>query len=78
MMSAVKIKTKPTAERTGELYVIAETIIYALFPILVAHTTRLLPPILFAALSTLAAALSLLVYVLVKKQFSYLENKQFV
>lgn len=45
-----------------------ETVLYALFPILIAYTTKLMPPILFAGLSTLAAAAVLFIYMFVKKE----------
>jgi len=59
---------KLSNERIGELLVGGETVLYALFPILIAYTTKLMPPILFAALSTLTAAAALLVYMFLKKE----------
>ncbi len=59
---------KLSNERVGELMVGGETVLYSLFPILIAYTTKLMPPILFAGLSTLVAAVALFVYMFVKRE----------
>lgn len=66
--------SKLSNEKIGELMVGGETILYALFPILIAHTTKLMPPILFGALSTLAAAAALFIYMLFKKETKQIKN----
>jgi drug/metabolite transporter (DMT)-like permease len=61
-------------ERTGELMIVGKSITYAIFPILVAHATKIMPPILFGALSTLTAGMALLVYIIFKKEVGKLIN----
>lgn len=56
--------TKLSNERVGEVMVGAETILYALFPVLIAHATKIMPPILFAGLSTVTAAVALFIYMI--------------
>ncbi|MFA7685836.1 MAG: DMT family transporter [Candidatus Gracilibacteria bacterium] len=63
-----------TQERIGELMVTGETILYALFPILIAHVTKIMPPILFGGLSTLTAGIALFVYMVFKKEVRKLMN----
>lgn len=67
---------KFSEERLGELMVFGETAIYALFPILVSYTTKHMPPILFAAIGTLIAGISVFIYLLVKKELASLKNKK--
>lgn len=66
--------SKLSSERIGELMVSGETILYALFPILIAHTTKIMPPILFAGLSTLTAAVALFIYMVLKKEIKKIKN----
>lgn len=63
-------------ERTGELMVLGETLIYSLFPVIVAYSTKIMPPILFAGLSVLTASVSLFVYLLFKKDLKSIFNKE--
>lgn len=67
---------KIESERWGELLIICEVLVYALFPIVVNYTTKLMPPILFAGLSTIMAGVALFTYILIKKQLSKLKNIQ--
>ncbi len=55
--------------------VLGETLMYSLFPIIVAHTTKIMPPILFAGLSTLMASITLFFYILYKKDLKSLKDK---
>jgi drug/metabolite transporter (DMT)-like permease len=63
---------KLSRERVGELLVGGEAILYALFPILIAYSTKIMPPILFAGLSTFAAGIALFVYIIFKKELKKL------
>ena len=65
---------KLSNERVGELMVGGETILYALFPILIAYTTKLMPPILFAGLSMLVAAAALFIYMFAKGETQKIKN----
>jgi len=67
---------KKKAERLGELLILCEVLVYALFPIVVNYTTKLMPPILFAGLSSIMAGVALFKYLLIKKQLSKLKNIQ--
>ena len=67
---------KIESERQGELLIICEVLVYAFFPIVVNYTTKLMPPILFAGLSTIIAGAALFTYILIKKQLSKIKNIQ--
>lgn len=67
---------KIEAERLGELLILCEILAFALFPIVVNYTTKLMPPILFAGLSIIMAGVALFIYMLTKKQLSQLKNIQ--
>ena len=70
--------SKLSNERIGELMVSGETILYAFFPILIAYTTKLMPPILFAGLSTLVAAVALFIYMVSKKEIKKIINLKMI
>lgn len=55
--------------------ILGETLMYSLFPIIIAYTTKILPPILFAGLSTLIASISLFIFLLIKKDLKSVLNK---
>ncbi|MFH1284113.1 MAG: DMT family transporter [Candidatus Peregrinibacteria bacterium] len=63
-------------EKSGEIMILCETLMYSLFPIIVAHSTKILPPILFAGLSTMTAAVSLFVFLLIGRKLKSLANKE--
>jgi drug/metabolite transporter (DMT)-like permease len=67
---------KIETERLGESLIICEVLVYALFPIVVNYTTKIMPPILFAGLSTIMAGVALFTYILIDKQLSKLKNIQ--
>lgn len=67
---------KIESERQGELLIICEVLVYAFFPIVVNYTTKLMPPILFAGVSTIMAGVALFTYILIKKQLPKLKNIQ--
>jgi len=69
----MKLKNQETI---GELFVFGEATIYSLFPIVVSYTTKLMPPILFAALGTLAAVVPLLLWAIFSKKLKELRNKK--
>lgn len=56
--------------------VFGETVIYALFPIVVAYASKQMPPILFVAIATLIAGISSLLYLIFTKQISKFKNKK--
>ncbi len=58
------------------MFMVAETSLYALFPIIVAYVTKVMPPILFAGVSTLVAAVFLGIYLLATRGFKNLEIKK--
>jgi len=63
-------------EQKGEALILLETLMYSLFPIIVAHSTKILPPILFAGLSTITASVTLLLWLIYKKQLPTLLHKE--
>jgi drug/metabolite transporter (DMT)-like permease len=65
-------------EKTGEILILTETIIYALFPIIIAYSTKILPPILFAGLSTFTASITLFSFLLVKGRLKKLMNREMI
>ena len=67
---------KLSTERKGEILVMADVVIFALFPIIASFTTKIMPPILFAALSLLMAALTAFIYMLLKKEIKEIFNKK--
>lgn len=63
-------------EKAGEIMVLGETLLFSLFPIIIAYSTKILPPMLFAGLSTLTASITLFVYLLIKRNLKSLINKE--
>ena len=63
-------------ERIGELMIVGETITYSLFPVIIAHTTKIMPPILFAGASAIVASISVFLYLFFTKQLKDLINKK--
>jgi len=63
-------------EHKGELLVGAESTIYALFPIIVAYTTKQMPPILFAGMGTLVAGISVTIYLLLTGKIKSIFNRE--
>lgn len=61
-------------ERIGELMIVGETLLYSILPVIIAHTTKIMPPILFAGASTLIAAISTFIYIVLTKQLKDLKN----
>ena len=59
---------KQKQERIGEFFIFGEVITFATFPIIINYATRLMPPVFFAAISTLLAGLCLLPYLIFTKQ----------
>ena len=66
---------KMEREKLGVIMILCETLMYSLFPIIIVHTTRILPPILFAGLSILTASVTLFVFLLFTKQLHTLKNR---
>lgn len=63
-------------EKAGEMMILGETLMYSLFPIIIAYSTKIMPPILFAGLSTLTASITLFIFLLLKKDLKSLKNKE--
>jgi len=61
-------------ERIGEFMVLFQAMVYGLFPVIISYAGGLIPPLLFAGLSTLLAAVVLFVYLLVAKKINELGN----
>jgi len=61
-------------EKVGEILVVGETMLYALFPVLISYTTKRMPPVLFAGTSILVAAIVLFVYLICKNQLREMIN----
>lgn len=67
---------KISKEKAGEIMILGETLMYSLFPIIIAYSTKLMPPVLFAGLSTLTASITLFIYILFKKELKSLLDKE--
>ena len=67
---------KLSQERMGEMFIGGEMILYAAFPIILVHSTKLMPPILFAGLSMTVATLVMFFYFVFKGKISTLFNKK--
>lgn len=63
-----------TEERKGEVFKIAEAILWALFPVVTLLGLKGLPPITFAGVSTLFAALFFVVWVTRRGEWHYIHN----
>lgn len=62
-------------ERTGELFILAEVLLFALFPIFLVQSLGLIPPLFFAGLSSFIAGITFFLITLFKKQ-SFVLPKQ--
>lgn len=67
---------KLSRERSGELLILGELFAYSLFPIIIAYSTKIIPPIMFAGLSVLIASITLFLYLLATKKLSELRDPQ--
>lgn len=63
-----------TEERIGELFKIAEATLWALFPVVTLLGLKGLPPITFAGISTLFAALFFIAWVTWRGEWHYMHN----
>jgi drug/metabolite transporter (DMT)-like permease len=63
-----------SSEKTGELMIFGEMLTYSFFPIIIAYSTKILPPVMFAALSILIATFSLLLYLIITKNLKSVFN----
>ena len=63
-------------ENIGVLLVLASALLWGLFPVLVNQGVKSIPPITFAALSTLLAAVGALAYALLRGTLSEIKNKK--
>lgn len=63
-------------ELIGELFSLSKLPIVGFFPIILNHATRLMPPVLFAGLSSLVAAACILAYLLATGQTIKIINKK--
>ncbi len=63
-------------EHIGELFVISQVALYGLFPVIINYVTQKMPPILYAALVTLTAAVVLFLYLLFTKKLFLIFNRK--
>jgi len=63
-------------ENAGIIFVISAAILWGLFPVFVNQGTKDIPPLFFAALASLSAAIISLFYVLFKKEFKEIKKKE--
>ena len=68
--------TKLKSEDKGVIIVLIHAAIFSLFPILVNRGTQSIPPLTFAALSTLTAACACFFYALSQNQLHQIKNKK--
>ena len=55
-------------ERTGEMFVLSEALLYSFFPLIINYSTAFLPPLRFAAISILLASFALFFHLLFTHQ----------
>lgn len=72
------MENKQKQERIGELFIFGEVITFATFPIIINYATRLMPPVFFAAISTLLAGLCLLPYLIFTKQIRAIFERKLI
>lgn len=63
-----------TKEKIGEIWIFAEMMVFAAFPIIASHATRVIPPLFFAGICTLLAGIAALAYLLATRQLAELKN----
>lgn len=63
-------------ETSGEIFIILEALLYGLFPIIINYGSGVMPPILFAGLSIICAAIALCVYLTLTGQLNAVFNKE--
>lgn len=63
-------------EKIGELYLLGELLLYSLFPLIINLTSKSMPPILFAALSSAIAGIIFSTHLVLKKQLKEVFNKK--
>lgn len=66
----------PYKERIGEIFVLSKLPIVAFMPLIINYGTKVMPPLLFAGSSTLAAAIPLFFYLLFTKQLKRLADRK--
>lgn len=63
-------------ERVGELFIVAETALCGLFPIIAGYVTRQMPPIFFAGVVNVVAGICMFIYLFFTGQFRNFLNKK--
>ncbi|MFA5821309.1 MAG: DMT family transporter [Candidatus Gracilibacteria bacterium] len=70
------MKKTHSKEHIGELFVISQVALYGLFPVIINYVTQKMPPVLYAALVTLTAAVVLFLYLLFTKKLRLIFNRK--
>jgi drug/metabolite transporter (DMT)-like permease len=63
-------------ERIGEMFILSQVALYGLFPVVINYSVKLIPPILYAGISSLVASAFLFIFVVYKKNLKQLFNKK--
>jgi O-acetylserine/cysteine efflux transporter len=63
-------------QKIGETFVLSQVALYGLFPIVINYGAKIMPPILFLAMSTLTGTAVLFIYLLATRRFKDIFNKK--
>ncbi len=63
-------------EKTGEIFILSQVILFSIFPIIMSHTTKLMPPLLFAALTTLISSFFFFIHLVYTNKIKEIFNKK--
>lgn len=67
---------KFSQEKIGELLIMAEVVMYSFFPIIINHTSKLMPPVLFAGVSALVAGIAFFFHLILTGRLKEVLNKE--
>jgi len=70
------MQKSPREQKVGEWFILSQVALYGLFPIVINYGAKVMPPILFFAMSTLAGATILFIYMLVTGRAKDMFNKK--
>jgi len=65
---------KRSQERTGEIMILSQAMIYGFFPVIISYAGGLIPPIFFAAVSILLASVVMFFYLLFTNNLQEVKN----